>query len=142
MKIQIVKNSIKDFLNEIKKNTNTIINMNKSIMNNVQNLNKGNNGIKDNNDNVEIKKEEEELIIHSEINGINNLNEELKTFEVLDNEKHINSISSPNNVNENNIDALEIKIVNNIFKKNMSGKPYFDYVCEIKNQQLNITVVF
>ena len=135
------QNSIKDFLNEIKKNTNTIINMNKSIMNNVQNLNKDNNGIKDNNDNIEIKKEEEEkLIIHSEINGINNLNEELKTIEVLDNEKHINSISSPNNVNENNIDALEIKIVNNIFKKNMSGKPYFDYVCEIKNQEKSYKV--
>ena len=135
------QNSIKDFLNEIKKNTNTIINMNKSIMNNVQNLDKGNNGIKDNNENVEIKKEEEKkLINHFEINGINNLNEELKTIEVLDNEKLTNNISNPNNVNDNNYDTLEIKIVNNIFKKNMSGKPYFDYVCEIKNQEKSYKV--
>ena len=144
------QNSIKDFLNEIKNNTNTIISMNKSIMNNVQNLNKSN---KDNTEikdkDIDFKKEEKENVInHSEINGINNLNlnDAFKAIEVLDKEKQMNNINNPNlsfnskeniinNIQEKNLDNLKIKIVNNILKKNMSGKPYFDYVCEIKNHE-------
>ena len=34
---------------------------------------------------------------------------------------------------EKNLDTLKIKIINHVLKKNLSGKPYLDYVCEIKN---------
>ena len=155
------QNSIKDFLNEIKNNTNTIINMNKNIMNNVQCLNKKNNNsnnnnknfienldIKENNNtniNNNIKKEENEKDInYLETNGINHLNEAFKTIELLDNEKPKNNTNLVfnnnkeniiNNINEKNLESLKIKIINNVLKKNMSGKPYLDYVCEIKNKE-------
>ena len=252
------QNSIKEFLNEIKNNTNKIIDMNKDIMNNVQNLNKGS---KENSDNKEIKgndinilnnnninenkeldninnnsddiknnmkdinkteeikininnkeevenknteninnKEEikincnkEEIInnnneelktntidevlkthINDEVvktnntnenelknnittndnNNVNNLNiknDELKTIDNSEknpiindiNNSNLNYINNKENITNNNInttnfdkvdESLKIQIINHVLKKNMSGKPYLDYICEIKNK--------
>ena len=129
------QNSIKDFLKEIKNDTKKIIDMNNNIMNNVQNMNKRNKEINIINN---IKNGNEEINIE---NNTNNLSKVFKSFDNIDNElilKNFNSsnlIFSDENVNnniENNFDSLQIKIINHELKKNMSGKPYLDYICEIK----------
>ena len=171
------QNSIKDFLKEIKDNTNTIINMNKDIMNNVQNINKDKNKekievkeikenkedkenmeIKDNKETNEnkniilnldndnnIKGDENKINNKQSIDNINNNIESIKTNEILNSESILNNINNPNlnynhnkeniinNISDTNLESLKIKIVNNVLKKSMSGKPYFDYICEIKN---------
>ena len=235
------QNSIKEFLNEIKSNTNKIIDMNKNIMDNVQNLNKVNKektGYKEmidnketinkieikesntnnlnnilnnnkeelkanNNNNIGLKTNNNEEIktndIKEEIKNIinNNNNEEIKTNNSKEELKSNNNSEelktndikeeikiNTNNINENNninikneecktidnsrpdlilkdinnsnlsyinnkeniinnkinckekIDeSLKIKIINHVLKKNMSGKPYLDYICEIKNKE-------
>ena len=170
------QNSIKDFLKEIKDNTNTIINMNKDIMNNVQNINKDKNKgkievkeIKENkedkenmeiNDNKEInenkniipnldndniKGDENKINNNQTIDKINSNIESIKANDILNSESILNNINNPNlnynhnkeniinNISDTNLESLKIKIVNNVLKKSMSGKPYFDYICEIKN---------
>ena len=170
------QNSIKDFLKEIKDNTNTIINMNKDIMNNVQSINKDkkkekieikeikenkedkeNMEIKDNKetnenkniilnlDNDNIKGDENKINNKQSIDNINNNIESIKTNEILNSESILNNINHQNlnynhnkeniinNISDTNLESLKIKIVNNVLKKSMSGKPYFDYICEIKN---------
>ena len=129
------QNSIKDFLNEIKNNTNKIIDMNKNIMNNVQIMNKGN---KENN-----------YINNSKCqnDSINNSSDVFKTIENIDNGLIMNNFNNSNynyNINkeniinnniENNFNSLNIKIINHVLKNNKSGKPYLDYICEIKNRE-------
>ena len=170
------QNSIKDFLKEIKDNTNTIINMNKDIMNNVQNINKDKNKekievkeikenkedkenmeIKDNKetnenkniisnlDNDNIKGDENKINNKQSIDNINSNIESIKANDILNSESILNNINNPNlnynhnkeniinNISDTNLESLKIKIVNNVLKKSMSGKPYFDYICEIKN---------
>ena len=146
------QSSIKDFLNEIKNNTNTIIDMNKNIMNNVQYLNKDNKNNKekyisinlnDLNHNINPQKEEDlKTSNNTQTNEIKSISESFKTIENLDNEKIKNNIDKSDlnfsNNKENidkNIESIKIKIINNVLKKNASGKPYLDYVCEIKNQE-------
>ena len=138
------QNSIKEFLAEIKNNTNKIISMNQNIMNNVQILNKDNN-IQNNLEEIDNKKEilnniensngndaEEFKIIEN--NGCdddkNMSNEFFKTIDNTDKEEKELDIN-----NKDSIESLKIKIINHVLKKNNSGIPYLDYICEIKNKE-------
>ena len=149
MELLSEQNSIKDFLAEIKNNTNKIISMNQSIMNNVQILNKDNN-IQNNLDENDNKKEilnniensngngkdvEEFKIIenneNNECNEDKNMsNEFFKTIDNTDKEEKESDIN-----NKDNLESLNIKIINHVLKKNNSGIPYLDYICEIKNKE-------
>jgi hypothetical protein len=138
------QNSIKDFLAEIKNNTNKIISMNQSIMNNVQILNKDNNNqnnLDENDNKKEIVNniensngndvEEFKIIENNENNDDKNMsNEFFKTIDNTDKEEKESVIN-----NKDSIDSLKIKIINHVLKKNNSGIPYLDYVCEIKNKE-------
>ena len=114
------QNNIKDFLDEIKNNTEKILDMNKAILNNVQredlNQNKNKKINEDNNDmnkqffSYEKNKSDFDLLL-SNSNIIKKLNY---------NNKEIND------------SIIKIKIINHVLKKNNSGKPYLDYICEIK----------
>jgi len=149
MELLSEQNSIKDFLAEIKNNTNKIISMNQNIMNNVQILNKDKN-IQNNLDENENKKEilnniensngngndvEEFKIIenneNNECNDNKNMsNEFFKTIDNTDKEEKESDIN-----NKDNLESLNIKIINHVLKKNNSGIPYLDYICEIKNKE-------
>ena len=138
------QNSIKEFLAEIKNNTNKIISMNQNIMNNVQILNKDNN-IQNNLDENDSKKEilnniensngnyveEFKIIENNECNDDKNMsNEFFKTIDNTDKEEKELDIN-----NKDSIESLKIKIINHVLKKNNSGIPYLDYICEIKNKE-------
>ena len=138
------QNSIKEFLAEIKNNTNKIISMNQNIMNNVQILNKDNN-IQNNLDENDSKKEilnniengngndveEFKIIENNESNDDKNMsNEFFKTIDNTDKEEKELDIN-----NKDSIESLKIKIINHVLKKNNSGIPYLDYICEIKNKE-------
>jgi len=149
MELLSEQNSIKDFLAEIKNNTNKIISMNQNIMNNVQILNKDKN-IQNNLDENENKKEilnniensngngndvEEFKIIenneNNECNDNKNMsNEFFKTIDNTDKEEKESDIN-----NKDSLESLNIKIINHVLKKNNSGIPYLDYICEIKNKE-------
>ena len=149
MELLSEQNSIKDFLTEIKNNTNKIISMNQNIMNNVQILNKDNN-IPNNLDENKNKKEilnniensngngndvEEFKIIenneNNECNEDKNMsNEFFKTIDNTDKEEKESDIN-----NKDSLESLNIKIINHVLKKNNSGIPYLDYICEIKNKE-------
>ena len=40
---------------------------------------------------------------------------------------------SPNNKNNNNNSLIEIKIANSVLKRDLTGKPFLEYICNIKN---------
>jgi hypothetical protein len=123
------QNSIKDFLAEIKNNTNKIISMNQNIMSNVQILNKGKN-IQNNLEEIDNKKEilnniensngndvEEFKIIEN--NGCNDdknmSNEFFKTIDNTEKEEKKEKEIDINNID--NIESLKIKIINHVLKK-------------------------
>ena len=137
------QNSIKDFLDEIKNNTEKILDMNKNILNNIQQEN-----IK-----IQIKNENEEIINNktnknnfntdkkikkNDMNdNIHNLffsNDKNKNSEIIINKSNINKKLNYSNSKENKEKNLsyKIRIINHTLKKNNSGKPYIDYICEVK----------
>ena len=141
------QNYIKDFLDEIKNNTEKIIDMNKNILSNIKPEEKKNKS----------KEKEKEIFLNSDKknvkNDINNNND--IHFQFFSNEKNRhNTDLLLGNVNVNKrlnygdkgnimVDknkelkdySIKIKIINHILKKNNSGKPYFDYICEIKSKE-------
>ena len=141
------QNYIKDFLDEIKINTEKIIDMNKNILSNIKPETKKN------------KSKEKELFLSNDKkikkNDINNDNNDIH-FKFFSNEKNrhnsdlllsnvnINKNLNYSNYKENiisnknkelNDSSIKIKIINHVLKKNNSGKPYFDYICEIKSKE-------
>ena len=146
------QNYIKDFLDEIKNNTEKILDLNKNILNNVQQQGiNNNNKIKDkdiinNENNINSSKKTK----NNEIKENNDLHKEFFSYEknnsdfdlLLSNNSNIkkklnysnNKENIINNNKEINDSSIKIKIINHILKKNNSGKPYIDYICEIKHR--------
>ena len=111
------QNNLKDFLEEIKTNTEKIINMNKTILNNVQkqDLNEDNNKQFFS---YEKNKTDFDLLL-SNSNII----------------KKLNYNNSNNNKEMNDYSGIKIRVINHVLKRNNSGKPYLDYICEIKYKE-------
>ena len=61
----------------------------------------------------------------------NSFNYNTKDYNSIDDNK-MNEINKNKNISANN-NILEIKISNSVLKKDITGKPYLDYICEIKN---------
>ena len=137
------QNSIKDFLEEIKNNTEKILDMNKNILNNIQ---QGNTNKQSKNENEEIINNKtnknnfntDKKIKKNDMNdNIHNLffsNDKNKNSEIIINKSNINKKLNYSNSKENKEKNLshKIKIINHTLKKNNSGKPYIDYICEVK----------
>ena len=137
------QNSIKDFLDEIKNNTEKILDMNKNILNNIQqeNIKKQ---IKNENEeimNIKMNKNSfntDKKIKKNDMNdNIHNLffsNDKNKNSEIIINKSNINKKLNYSNSKENREKNLsyKIRIINHTLKKNNSGKPYIDYICEVK----------
>ena len=137
------QNFIKDFLDEIKNNTEKILDMNKNILNNIQqeNIKKQ---IKNENEeimNIKMNKNSfntDKKIKKNDMNdNIHNLffsNDKNKNREIIINKSNINKKLNYSNSKENREKNLsyKIRIINHTLKKNNSGKPYIDYICEVK----------
>ena len=137
------QNSIKDFLDEIKNNTEKILDMNKNILNNIQ---QGNTNKQSKNENEEIINNKtnknnfntDKKIKKNDMNdNIHNLffsNDKNKNSEIIINKSNINKKLNYSNSKENREKNLsyKIRIINHTLKKNNSGKPYIDYICEVK----------
>ena len=137
------QNSIKDFLEEIKNNTEKILDMNKNILNNIQ---QGNTNKQSKNENEEIMNikmnknsfNTDKKIKKNDMNdNIHNLffsNDKNKNSEIIINKSNINKKLNYSNSKENKEKNLsyKIRIINHTLKKNNSGKPYIDYICEVK----------
>ena len=139
------QNYIKDFLDEIKNNTEKILDINKTILNNVQQqeANKNKLNVKDiiNNDyNInsdkkikisEIKENNDD--IHKEFFSYEKNNSDFDLL--LSNNSNIIKKLNYSNNKEPSDSSIKIKVINHILKKNNSGKPYIDYICEIKHKE-------
>ncbi len=137
------QNSIKDFLDEIKNNTEKILDMNKNILNNIQqeNIKKQikneneeiiNNKTNKNNFNTDKKIKKNDM--NDNIHNLFFSNDKNKNSEIIINKSNINKKLNYSNSKENREKNLsyKIKIINHTLKKNNSGKPYIDYICEVK----------
>ena len=137
------QNSIKDFLDEIKNNTEKILDMNKNILNNIQqeNIKKQikneneeiiNNKTNKNNFNTDKKIKKNDM--NDNIHNLFFSNDKNKNSEIIINKSNINKKLNYSNSKENKEKNLwyKIKIINHTLKKNNSGKPYIDYICEVK----------
>ena len=137
------QNSIKDFLDEIKNNTEKILDMNKNILNNIQqeNIKKQikneneeiiNNKTNKNNFNTDKKIKKNDM--NDNIHNLFFSNDKNKNSEIIINKSNINKKLNYSNSKENREKNLsyKIRIINHTLKKNNSGKPYIDYICEVK----------
>ena len=158
------QNYIKDFLEEIKNNTEKIMDMNKNILNNVNRGINDKNPIlekdKDANNNLEIKnnyyfsskkiKNKEKYDHNDNHNQFFSYGKEKQTeknkseLDLLliqtNIQKKLNYNNNKENIISNNSKEIKksspkIKIVNHVLKKNNSGKLYIDYICEINHKE-------
>ena len=144
------QNYIKDFLDEIKNNTEKILDINKNILNNVQNQDQNKSKVKEG----EIINNNDEKIKNNDMSNINDIHKQFFSHEkkknnnkntdidlFLSNSNIIRKLNYSNNkeniiINNKKVnDSFKIKIINHILKKNNSGKPYLDYICEIKHKE-------
>ena len=137
------QNSIKDFLDEIKNNTEKILDMNKNILNNIQQENTKKQIKNENEEIMNIKMNKNSFNTDKKIkkndmnDNIHNLffsNDKNKNSEIIINKSNINKKLNYSNSKENREKNLsyKIRIINHTLKKNNSGKPYIDYICEVK----------
>jgi hypothetical protein len=140
------QNYIKDFLDEIKNNTEKILDINKTILNNVQQQEASKNKLNDkdiiNNNDHNINSDKK--IKNNEIKENNDINKEFFSYEkntnsdfdlLLSNNSNIIKKLNYSNNKEPSDSSIKIKVINHILKKNNSGKPYIDYICEIKHKE-------
>jgi len=118
------QNSIKDFLDEIKNNTEKILDLNKNILNNIKSNNQLKEELEEKEDDKKFKNKKENNDIHKQFFSIE------KNYN--DYEQNITENSSKELIENFNI---KIKIINHVLKKSNSGKPYLDYICEIKTKE-------
>ena len=156
------QNAIKDSIKEVINKTNELFENNKSIYENNQNItlflkgykssNVNGNGYNTNNSNKNVSlnntistndsikrdKDKEVNIFeptspqNSKIPNSNSLNDYYQKYGSVE-DKPNDSLNSLNINNNSGNNSLEIKISNTVLKKDITGKPFLDYICEIKN---------
>jgi hypothetical protein len=119
------QNIIKEFLTEIKNNTNKIIDMNKDIMNNVQNLNKKN---KEKNDKKEIKGNNINDLNSYNMNDNNGFIKFDEINKIINSKEEIQNNYNQDKINYTNNEELKTNFNNGLLKTN-----YFDEVLKNKN---------
>ena len=132
------QNIIKDYIKDIMDKTNELYENNNNNINTSHNSNKSSSNIQDN-------------INYRDININNNSSKKGKSLKDIPKKEYIdystfnnttkipssNDIllnnSNPENINNNNNNSLEIKVTNSVLKKDITGKPFIEYICNIKN---------
>ena len=175
------QNSIKEFLNELMKNTDNLINKNKDLIiknknlsyalnnkssrnssnnnstnsssNNIMSNHKSNNSNNSNNLKNSKSRDRQEIKTNANQNtnkNNNKINRNGSFSKILDKKedkyKSINKDNINNNIysnynTTNNIkNDIQIKITNSVLKKDITGKPFLDYLCEVKNGKENYSL--
>ena len=148
------QNAIKDYLKELMNKTDDLVNKNKQLINNNKKLsyslnnnsnNSSTNSLSNNmssfNDSKENKQEMKKSNVSSQKvnrNGSSSKTIENKDEKYKDLNKEINNLYL--NYNEKDINKtkdIEIKVINSVLKKDITGKPFLDYICEVKNGNQN-----
>ena len=148
------QNAIKDYLKELMNKTDDLVNKNKQLINNNKKLsyslnnnsnNSSTNSLSNNmssfNDSKENKQEMKKSNISSQKvnrNGSSSKTIENKDEKYKDLNKEINNLYLNYNANDiNKTKDIEIKVINSVLKKDITGKPFLDYICEVKNGNQN-----
>ena len=148
------QNAIKDYLKELMNKTDDLVNKNKQLINNNKKLsyslnnnsnNSSTNSLSNNmssfNDSKENKQEMKKSNVSSQ--KVNRNGSSSKTIENKDEKykelnKEINNLYLNYNANDiNKTKDIEIKVINSVLKKDITGKPFLDYICEVKNGNQN-----
>ena len=160
------QNSIKDYLKELIGKTENLVNKNKELINKNKklslsfgnkNINTNNNlfndstnississnnlilGNKNNNIKNSKSRDKQEIKVNSNQNKLINRNGSFsKILDKKEDKYKINKDIYPNYyTNDSSIKDINIKITNSILKKDITGKPFLDYICEVKNGKEN-----
>ena len=148
------QNAIKDYLKELMNKTDDLVNKNKQLINNNKKLsyslnnnsnNSSTNSLSNNmssfNDSKENKQEMKKSNVSSQKvnrNGSSSKTIENKDEKYKDLNKEINNLYLNYNANDiNKTKDIEIKVINSVLKKDITGKPFLDYICEVKNGNQN-----
>ena len=160
------QNSIKDYLKELIGKTENLVNENKELINKNKklslsfgnkNINTNNNlfndstnississnnlilGNKNNNIKNSKSRDKQEIKVNSNQNKLINRNGSFsKILDKKEDKYKINKDIYPNYyTNDSSIKDINIKITNSILKKDITGKPFLDYICEVKNGNEN-----
>ena len=145
------QNIIKDYIKNILDKTNQLIENNKEnkdITNNINN-NENKNQIPSNNSDFNNSNYKLRSSTYKSNNNADNNNNIRRRDKNPNNENNIprqkynidystynnnNTDKIPlNNENQENNNLIEIKIANSVLKKDLTGKPYLEYICNIKN---------
>ena len=144
------QSAIKDCIKEVMNKTNELVENNKNIYENNQNIAqflKGYKGLQNNINSSYYSNSTNSNNSSSNLNSMifsdptkkdkdtlfnsNNSQKKIDIFEYNSTGKNqFNNLIQSNN---NNNSALDIKVSNSILKKDITGKPFLDYICEIKN---------
>ena len=155
------QNSIKDYLKELIGKTENLVNKNKELINKNKklslsfgnkNINSNSNSFNDStnisnlilgnkNNNIKNSKsrDKQEIKVNSNQNKLINRNGSFsKILDKKEDKYKINKDIYPNYyTNDSSIKDINIKITNSILKKDITGKPFLDYICEVKNGKEN-----
>ena len=134
------QNAIKDCIKEVMDKTNELVENNKNIYENNQNISQFLKGYKNNINNPYYSNSTNS---NNSGTNLNNMTFSDPTKKDRDRDILFNSSNSQQKIdifeynstgnNQVNNNTLDIKISNSILKKDITGKPFLDYVCEIKN---------
>ena len=149
------QNAIKGSIKEVMDKTNELVENNKNIYENNQNITQFLKGYKNLQNNINTNSYYSNNTNSNNSNNLDSMTFSDPTKKDKDKDNLFNSTNSqkkidifeynsPNNNliqnNNSNNNTLEIKVSNSILKKDITGKPFLDYICEIKNGNDNYSL--
>ena len=149
------QNAIKGSIKEVMDKTNELVENNKNIYENNQNITQFLKGYKNLQNNINTNSYYSNNTNSNNSNNLDSMTFSDPTKKDKDKDNLFNSTNSQKKIdifeynspgnnliqnNNSNNNTLEIKVSNSILKKDITGKPFLDYVCEIKNGNDNYSL--
>jgi FtsZ-binding cell division protein ZapB len=102
-------------------------------------------------ENIHAKNQEnnQKLVHHVKYNSIDknknqsknmNLNSINNNYNTINTNTNTNTNNNNSNINVNTNNLLDIKVSNSVLKKDITGKPFLDYICDVKNGNESYTL--
>ena len=149
------QNAIKGCIKEVMDKTNELVENNKNIYENNQNITQFLKGYKNLQNNINTNSYYSNNTNSNNSNNLDSMTFSDPTKKDKDKDNLFNSTNSQKKIdifeynspgnnliqnNNSNNNTLEIKVNNSILKKDITGKPFLDYICEIKNGNDNYSL--
>ena len=149
------QNAIKGSIKEVMDKTNELVENNKNIYENNQNITQFLKGYKNLQNNINTNSYYSNNTNSNNSNNLDSMTFSDPTKKDKDKDNLFNSTNSQKKIdifeynspgnnliqnNNSNNNTLEIKVSNSILKKDITGKPFLDYICEIKNGNDNYSL--